>query len=124
MTSLIALTGCPNPYRVPGGGRFSPGYAILCGCPGEGVYRPRHWVYCGVPFFCACAPHEDPALGPGGWYTGNDSGYACRSCAIRLPDYAILRHLVQDMACCWCGGPAGDGSGYRICGHPARKDKT
>lgn len=110
---------CPNPYTVDYGRTLPEGYQILCGCPGEGEARPRHWVVSGAQFFCRCAPHEIPERGAGLWVTGNPDGYACSSCRRRLPGRTLMRPLVCDMWCCWCGGLAEGNWGYRIHGHPA-----
>jgi hypothetical protein len=117
------LDGCPNPYTLPDHTRFSRGFVVLCGCPGVGDYRPRHWVVDATPFFCHCAPREVPELDPGTWMSGNPWGYACRSCANRLPSRWWLRLLVCDMPCCWCGGLAKGNHGFRISGHPAQMEE-
>lgn len=107
----LLLPGCPNPYQPPN-------EIVLCGCPGGDEERPRHWVYEGVPFFCRCAPREYSGLIVWG---ANPDGFACLSCARGLPGRSLVRRLVCDVWCCWCGGLARENSGFRIDGHPSPK---
>lgn len=74
--------------------------------------EPRAWTYKGVEFVCRCAPFDV--------WDANPDGFACQPCRRLLPDRSLMRPLVCDMWCCWCGGLAEGQWGYRIYGHPEK----
>ncbi len=143
------LPHCPDQYLTATADRYQPSdrwITGVCQCPEpepgrwHASLRPVHWVTRdGARMYCHCGPREEP-YGSGLVMESISGGYVCETCAPRLltkrHEYPYTGRTIReagrvgegwewshrlkcDCRCCYCGGVAKEGCGWRLDnGHP------